>query len=146
MYIIYKLSLDSLWQIFYRHPRIAFWEKWLSPTYRSYPWWREHDRTCVSLRTQGRSVAASISNSKIHRYGHTENNSVYAHQLYDDKSRISKARAAYPSTSGRDTRVLRPVGIPYGGTTALHSRCRCSTASPKDLGCRDPATPTKSPS
>lgn len=67
-----------------------------------------------SRYTQNRSVAASISNSKIHRYEHTENNSVHAHQLSDDRSRISKARAAYPSTSDRDTRVL-PAGIPHGG-------------------------------
>lgn len=33
-----------------------------------------------------------------------KNNSVHAHQPYDDKSHISVARAAYPSTSGRDTR------------------------------------------
>lgn len=142
---MYKLSLDSLTNIL-SIPTYRFLRKIVIAhvSFLSLMTETRH-RTYVLLQTQSQSVAASISNSKIHRYRHTENNSVHAHQLYDDKSRISKARAAYPSTSGRDTRVLRPVGIPYGGT-ALHSRCRCSTASPKDPGGRDPATPTKSSS
>lgn len=123
--IYYKLFWDSDKYFIDTHI-IAFWKQLLSPTYS---WWRdEHDRTCVSLRTQRQSVA-SISNSKIHEYEHTQNNSVHAHQLYDDKSRISRARAAYPSTSCRDTRDPAARGHSTRWT-ALHSRHRCSTGNP----------------
>jgi len=44
-----------------------------------------------------------------------KNNSMHTHQPYDDKSRINGARAAYPSTSGWDTRPPRPLGIPPSG-------------------------------